>query len=116
MVHSIASVYGTQTATPQGGSGGTRYPVDFLGEPVVTISGFTGVFFNVPCVGQISFTTASGTTHGPFGTLQNVFAPQPFALSAPEGCRINSFFGTTATHINSGMTFIASIGGNVVPM
>lgn len=113
IIDSIAPVYGSRTATPQGGSGGDLSRIDFTGAPLVTISGITGKYFDDACVGQLSFTTASGTTFGPFGTLKSVGARQPFALNAPAGFRINSFFGTTHA---GGMLFIASIGGNVFPL
>jgi hypothetical protein len=113
IIDSIAPVYGTQTATAQGGGGGARYQIDFTGDPIVTISGVTGQYYDDACVGQLSFTTAGGTIHGPYGTLQGVGIRQPFALSVPAGFRINSFFGTLFT---GGMVFIAAIGGNVLPM
>jgi hypothetical protein len=97
IIDSIAPVYGSRTATPQGGSGGTLRRIDFTGDPIVTISGVTGKYFDDACTGQLTFTTAGGTTFGPFGTLTNVGARQPFALSVPAGFRINSFFGTTHT-------------------
>jgi hypothetical protein len=113
IINSFAPVYGDRTAKPVGTfGGGTLNQVDFLGEPIVTISGVTGTYLAPPCIGRLEFTTASNRTFGPYGTLQNVANQQPFRLSAPEGFRINSFFGTTE---RSGM-FIASIGGNVFPL
>jgi len=50
-----------------------------------------------------------------FGLRNHVSAMRPFDLRARAGCRINSFFGTTFTHTD-GTAFIASIGGNVLPM
>lgn len=114
IVDSIAPVYGTRTAPPQGGSGGSPTQVDFPGDAIVAISGFTGKYLNATHVAQLTFTTAAGTTFGPFGTMRNVGPVQPIDLRAPEGCRINSFFGTTFTHTD-GKAYIASIGGNVLP-
>jgi hypothetical protein len=112
---SIAPVYGARTATPRGGSGGNLHQIDLAGDAIVAISGFTGTYFGATQVAQLSFTTARGRTFGPFGTFQNVSGKQPFDLRAPAGYRINSFFGTTFTHMD-GKTFIASIGGNVLAM
>lgn len=108
VIDSIAPVYGTRTATRQGGSGGSPSQVDFAGDPIVAISGVTGVYFDSACLGRLTFTTASGRTLGPFGTLRDVDAQQPFDLRAPPECRINSFFGTATA-------FIAALGGNVLP-
>ena len=114
IVDSIAPVYGSRTAPPQGGSRGTPRQVDFPGDPIVEISGVTGTYFGADHVGQLNFKTASGRMFG-FGLLDNMSAMRPFALRAPAGCRINSFFGTTFTHTD-GTAFIASIGGNVLPL
>jgi hypothetical protein len=114
IVDSIAPVYGGQTAPAQGGSGGAPSQVDFTGDPIVAIAGVTATYFGATHVAQLTFTTASGRTLGPFGTLRNVGPPQPFDLRAPTGCRIESFFGKTYTH-SDGKAFIAALGGNVVP-
>jgi hypothetical protein len=114
IVDSIAPVYGTQTAPPQGGTGGDPHQVSVTGDAIVAISGVTGTYFGATHVAQVTFTTAGGKVLGPFGTLRNVGATQPFELRAPAEYRINSFFGTTFTHTD-GRAFIASIGGNVLP-
>jgi hypothetical protein len=115
IVDSIAPVYGSQAAPPEGGSGGTSSQVDFTGDSLVAISGVTGTYFGAVQVAQLTFRTAAGKNFGPFGSLRNVSSNQPFDLRAPAGFRISSFFGTTFTH-TGGTAFIASIGGNVVPI
>jgi hypothetical protein len=115
IVDSIAPVYGAQTAPAQGGSGGTSSQVDFTGDSIAAVAGVTGTYFGATHVGQLTVTTARGRTLGPFGTLRNVGVQQHFELRAPAGCRITSFFGTTFTHTD-GRAFIASLGGNVLPI
>ena len=115
IIDSIAPVYGARTATPHGGNGGTASQVDFTGDPVVALSGVTGNYFGATQVAQLSVTTAGGRILGPFGTLRNVGAPQPFDLRAPAGGKINSWFGTTVSHSGGGL-YVAAIGGNVIPV
>jgi hypothetical protein len=115
IIDAVAPVYGTRTATPYGGDGGTQSQLDFTGDAIVALSGFTGSYFGATQVAQLSLTTAGGRTFGPYGTLRNVAAPQPFDLRAPTGGKINSLFGTTFAHSGSG-PYVAAIGGNVVPV
>jgi hypothetical protein len=115
IIDAIAPVYGTRTAASQGGTGGTPDQVDITGDSLVAISGVTAVYFGATQVAQLTLTTAGGKTFGPFGTAQHASGQQSFDLRAPAGCRINSFLGATYRHTD-GRTFIASIGGNVLPL
>jgi len=115
IVDAVAPVYGTRTATQHGGGGGTPSQIDFTGDAIVALSGVTGSYFGATQVAQLSLTTASGRTFGPYGAARNVAAPQPFDLRAPAGGKINSLFGATFTHSGGGL-YVAAIGGNVVPV
>ncbi len=112
IIDAIQPSYGSQSAPPQGGPGGTPTSISLTDDVIVSISGFTGMYFGKLQVAQLSFKTARGQSHGPFGTMQNVQSPQPFELVAPAGSGIRSFFGTTVVH-TGGTTYIASLGGNV---
>jgi len=115
IIDAIQPIYDTNSAPSEGGNGGTPNRIDLNGDRIVAITGYTGTYFGFTHVLQLSFRTASGKVHGPFGTMRNAENPQPFELVAPSGCAINSFFGATRTHTD-GRTFVASIGGNGQPL
>ncbi|RYZ43620.1 MAG: hypothetical protein EOO71_02660 [Myxococcaceae bacterium] len=112
IIDAIQPVYGANAAPIQGGPGGLPSTVDLTDDAIVSMTGFTGTYFGLAQVAQLTFLTARGVTHGPYGTLRNVQNPQPFTLSAPTGSAIGSFFGTTVVH-SGGTTYIASLGGNL---
>jgi jacalin-like lectin domain-containing protein len=112
IIDAIQPSYGANTAPFEGGPGGNPHTIDLTNDAIVSLTGFTGTYFGLAQVAQITFHTASGKTYGPFGSMQNVYNPQPFTLAAPTGSAIRSFFGTTVVH-SGGTTYIASIGGNV---
>ncbi|MDY7233108.1 hypothetical protein [Hyalangium rubrum] len=112
ILDAIQPSYGSNVASMQGGPGGTPTTIDLTDDAIVKLTGFTGTYFGMMQVAQISFHTARGKTYGPFGTMRNVSNPQPFELAAPTGSAIRSFFGATVVH-SGGTTYIAAIGGNV---
>lgn len=79
-----------------GGDSGTASTVAIAsGDPIVTVSGYTGVWFGWECVLQITLTTQSGTVHGPFGTMANSSTQTPFSYTAPQGQSLVAFSGST---------------------
>jgi hypothetical protein len=112
IIDAIQPLYGSNAAPIQGGPGGLPTTIDLTGDAIVSISGYTGVYFGMAQVAQLTFKTAKGKTYGPFGTMQNTQSLQPFELAAPAGCGIRAFFGTTVVHTN-GTTYIASLGGTL---
>jgi Jacalin-like lectin domain len=112
IIDAIQPIYGSNAAPIQGGHGGTPTSINLTNDAIVSITGFTGTYFGLAQVSQLTFKTASGKTYGPFGTMNNVQSPKTFELVAPAGSAIRSFFGTTVTHTD-GTTFVASLGGNV---
>jgi hypothetical protein len=112
IIDAIQPIYGSNAAPIQGGPGGTAATIDLTDDAIVSMTGSTGTYFGMAQVAQITFHTARGKSYGPFGTMNNVWNPQPFTLAAPTGSAIRSFFGTTVVH-SGGTTYIASIGGNV---
>ncbi|WP_434383156.1 hypothetical protein [Melittangium boletus] len=112
ILDAIQPGYGTHTAPLQGGLGGIATTIDLTDDAIVSLTGYTGVFFGLQQVAQLTLHTASGKTHGPFGTMDNVSNAQPFTLAAPTGSVIRSFFGNTVVHSGGG-TYIAALGGNV---
>jgi hypothetical protein len=112
IIDAIQPIYGSNAAPIQGGHGGTPTSINLTNDAIVSITGFTGTYFGMAQVSQLTFKTASGKTYGPYGTMNNVQSPKTFELVAPAGSAIRSFFGTTVTHTD-GTTFVASLGGNV---
>lgn len=112
IIDAIQPSYGAHAAPLQGGPGGTPNSINLTDDAIVSMTGFTGTYFGMQQVAQLTFHTARGRTYGPFGSLRNVQNPQPFELGVPAGCAVRSFFGTTVVH-SGGTTYIASIGGNV---
>jgi len=112
IIDAIQPIYGSNAAPSQGGHGGTPTSIDLTDDAIVSMSGYTGTYFDMTQISQITFKTARGKTHGPFGTMHNVYSPKTFELVAPAGSAIRSFFGTTVTH-TGGTTYVASLGGNV---
>lgn len=112
VIDAIQPIYGANAAPSQGGARGTASTVQLGGDPIVAITGYTGSYFGKLQAVQLTFKSASGALHGPFGTMRNVENRQSFELVAPAGSTIRSFFGTTAVHTD-GTTYIAAIGGNL---
>lgn len=112
IIDAIQPIYGSNAAPSQGGHGGTPTTIDLTDDAIVSMSGYTGTYFGLTQISQITFKTARGKTHGPFGTMHNVYGAKSFELGVPAGSAIRSFFGTTVTH-SGGTTYVASLGGNV---
>ncbi|HEX5747344.1 MAG TPA: hypothetical protein VFZ09_13960 [Archangium sp.] len=72
IIDAIQPGYGSNTAPFEGGPGGNPTTIDLTGDSIVSLTGFTGTYFGMAQVSQITFHTASGKTYGPFGTLRNV--------------------------------------------
>jgi hypothetical protein len=112
IIDAIQPSYGSNVAPFQGGPGGTASTITLTDDAIVSITGYTGTYFGMQQVAQLTFKTARGKSYGPYGTMHNVQNAQPFTLTAPTGSAIRSFFGTTVVH-SGGTTYIAGIGGNV---
>ncbi|HSE18696.1 MAG TPA: glycosyl hydrolase family 18 protein [Pyrinomonadaceae bacterium] len=80
-----------------GTSGGTQTINIPLDDPIVSISGYTGVWYGWQCVLQLTLTGKSGATYGPFGTMAGSTTQTPFTQSAPTGQSVVAFSGSTVT-------------------
>jgi hypothetical protein len=79
-----------------GGSSGGSQTIDVAsGDPIVTVSGYTGNWYGWECVLQITLTTQGGTVYGPYGTMGGALSSTPFSYTAPPGQSIVAFRGST---------------------
>jgi len=81
-----------------GGNGGTAHALTLpQKDPIVEISGYTGLWYGWQCVLQLTLTGKSGKTYGPFGTMAGSLGRTPFTQTAPAGQSVVAFSGTTLT-------------------
>lgn len=77
-----------------GGSETVKIPPD---DPIVSISGYTGLWYGWQCVLQLTLTGKSGASYGPFGSMAGSTTRTPFTQSAPSGQNVVAFSGSTVT-------------------
>ncbi|KVL16478.1 hypothetical protein WK02_00385 [Burkholderia cepacia] len=89
---------GIFTLLQHGGNSGTAQVVNIpLDDPIVSISGYTGVWYGWQCVLQLTLTGKSGATYGPFGSMAGSTTRNGFVQSAPAGQSVVGFSGSTVT-------------------
>jgi hypothetical protein len=66
-------------------------------DPIVSISGYTGIWYGWQCVLQLTLTAKSGKTYGPFGSMAGATSQTPFAQSGQTGQTVVAFSGSTVT-------------------
>lgn len=89
---------GVFTLLQHGGDSGVAHEIHLSADdPIVSMSGYTGVWYGWDCVLQLTFTTKSGATHGPFGSMAGATSENEFTQSAPSGQSIVAFRGSTIT-------------------
>lgn len=104
---------GIFTLLQHGGNSGESQTINIpLDDPIVSISGYTGVWYGWRCVLQLTLTGKSGTTYGPFGSMAGSTSQSHFTQSAPTGQSVVAFSGSTVTvplADNSQTAIIASL-------
>jgi hypothetical protein len=89
---------GVFTFLQHGGTSGTSHTANIpSNDPIVSISGYTGVWYGWQCVLQLTLTGKSGATYGPFGTMAGATTKTPFTQSAQPGQSVVAFSGSTVT-------------------
>lgn len=89
---------GIFTLLQHGGNGGGSQTANIpLDDPIVSISGYTGVWYGWQCVLQLTLTGKSGATYGPFGTMAGSTTRTPFTQSGQPGQSVVAFSGSTVT-------------------
>ncbi len=89
---------GIFTLLQHGGNSGGNQTVNIpLNDPIVSISGYTGIWYGWQCVLQLTLTGKSGATYGPFGSMAGSTAQTPFTQSAQPGQSVVAFRGSTVT-------------------
>lgn len=99
--------YGTQppdttigafTLLQHGGSSGGSQTISIpLDDPVISISGYTGVWYGWNCVLQLTLTGKSGATYGPFGSMAGATSQAHFTQTGLAGQSVVAFSGSTVT-------------------
>lgn len=99
------------TLLQHGGDGGNAHALSIpQSDPIVAISGYTGLWYGWPCVLQLTLTARSGKSYGPFGTMAGSAAQTPFTQTAPAGQTVVAFSGTTLTVPLAGGNLTSIIG------
>lgn len=80
-----------------GNSGGSQTIAIPLTDPIVSISGYTGLWYGWQCVLQLTLTGKSGKTYGPYGSMAGAITKTPFTQSAQSGQSVVGFSGSTVT-------------------
>lgn len=89
---------GVFTLLQHGGNSGVSQTINIpSNDPIVSISGYTGVWYGWQCVLQLTLTGKSGAAYGPFGSMAGSTARNQFTQSAPSGQRVVAFSGSTVT-------------------
>lgn len=89
---------GVFTLPQHGGDSGGAHTIDIpLDDPIVSISGYTGTWYGWQCVLQLTLTGKSGTTYGPYGTMDGSTTRNAFTQTAPSGETVVAFSGSTVT-------------------
>jgi hypothetical protein len=89
---------GIFTLLQHGGNSGGSQTINIpLTDPIVSISGYTGIWYGWQCVLQLTLTGKSGAKYGPFGSMAGATTKTPFTQSAPSGQSIVAFSGSTVT-------------------
>ncbi len=89
---------GIFTTLQHGGNSGSSQVVNIpFNDPIVSISGYTGIWFGWQCVLQLTLTGKSGTNYGPFGSMAYATTRNAFSQTAQPGQSVVAFKGTTVT-------------------
>ncbi|WP_428740525.1 glycosyl hydrolase family 18 protein [Tenacibaculum sp.] len=89
---------GVFTLPQHGGNSGTSQTINIpQTDPIVAVSGYTGMWYGWQCVLQITLTGKSGVTYGPYGTMNGSVMQTPFKQSAEAGQSLVAFKGSTVT-------------------
>ena len=89
---------GIFTLLQHGGNSGGSQTINIpLTDPIVSISGYTGIWYGWQCVLQLTLKGKSGATYGPFGSMAGASTKIPFTQSAPTGKSVVAFSGSTVT-------------------
>jgi hypothetical protein len=88
---------GVFTLLQHGSSDGSSQTISIpLADPIVAVSGYTGVWAGASCVVQLTLTCASGAVHGPFGSMDGATGLLPFRHTGQAGQRVVAFSGSSA--------------------
>ena len=100
---------GVFTLLQHGGNGGQPQTINIpSNDPIVAISGYTGIWYGWPCVLQLTLIGKSGTVYGRFGTMAGATSKTPFSQQAPSGQSIVAFNGSITPSSNGSQNAVVS--------
>lgn len=89
---------GTFILLQHGGTSGGSQTINIpLDDPIISISGYTGVWYGWNCVLQLTLTGKSGAAYGPFGSMAGATSQAPFTQTGQAGQSVVAFSGSTVT-------------------
>lgn len=89
---------GIFTLLQHGGTSGGSQTINIpTNDPIVSVSGYTGVWYGWNCVLQLTLTGQSGRTYGPFGSMAGATSQTPFTQTGQSGQTVVAFKGSTVT-------------------
>lgn len=111
IIDSIQAFYGATASAVHGGEGGgpKTIPVS-ASDPIVEVSGYTGYWFGVNYVLQLTLKTRSGQVSGPYGDMAYSNSQTPFSFQVGSNEQIVGFFGSATYGDNGRMTLLGSLG------
>ncbi|MFO0758354.1 MAG: P-loop NTPase fold protein [Byssovorax sp.] len=107
IVDDVVAVHGgEQIRHVAGGDGGTV--IELTDDPLVAVTGSWGDYYGADHFHALSFHTASGKVHGPFGGGHRGDA-RPIDLRAPDGQIVAALAGRALRH-SDGTEYISALG------
>jgi hypothetical protein len=107
IVDDVIAVHGSEQIRHVEGSA-TGTAIALGDDPLVAITGWWGDYYGADHFFELSFHTASGKTHGPFGGGKRDGA-SPVDLRAPEGHVVAALVGRALRH-SDGTDYLAALG------
>lgn len=89
---------GVFTLPQHGGSSGGTQTINIpTTDPIVSVTGYKGVWYGTNCVLQITLHSQAGLKYGPFGSMAGATSQTPFTQTGQSGQTIVAFKGSTVS-------------------
>jgi uncharacterized protein (DUF433 family) len=113
IVDAVQAFYGPDASPLPSHGGGGGGPSDVVvdpNDPVTGVSGYWGSWFGGVYILQLTLTTQSGRSFGPFGNMEFAGSRTPFLFQAAPGESLLAFAGTVGMGNNGQSQFLGSLG------